>query len=168
MSIFTTLHASHQAGQTFAESLLVVLASWPNFQASLLAMAYYIAVYASVYVFNDALRRLVAYFVALKTQFFSAFKWIMCVFSTQNAIHLFTLVRTIFCEMTVLLAIMTLDCWVVVRIVPCYLFLQFLVIIVWINFIFRVIWLLFFFLICIWLISHFEVHVTLQRTSWYQ
>jgi len=134
MALLSTLNTSHILSHTFSIPLLFALMIRPNFEAPGLVMTYHIAVNTGINIFSVAFSSFVAYFVAFKTQFLGAFKRIMSVLSTQNAIKLFTLVRTVTCKMSKLLAIAAFQSWVAILVIATQLGLHFFVIICRVSF----------------------------------
>lgn len=137
-------------------------------------MAHLATLLAFHYIFLSAFARLMSPLVALKAELGVAFKAVMGVLATKDAIHTAALIGTLACHMTELLAVSALDGWVELGVVAGCLVLHarekvivaHLIIIFVLNqwHLFHLSF-LFHLVFFVWVDVAPEVHITLDRTA---
>lgn len=129
MAAFTTLRAAHVVFHPVGETGFLPLAigvQMPNLQASVVNMACHIALLAHINILGVAHRGHMPHLVALKTQLFRAFKRVVSVLATQDAVEALALIWAISAKMTKEFTIPTFNGWVLLGIITRYLSFQLL------------------------------------------
>lgn len=127
MSLFFALNASHVFGMILwvsAQLFLMILT--PNFETSLLFVTRHLTLFTHSYICTVTLRCLMAHTITFKTQFFGTFKWIVAIFTTEDAIETNALIGTILLEVTELFTVATFKCGVIIEVVPSNLWFKLL------------------------------------------
>ena len=177
MTLLSTLCTPHKLSVLLVVSGLLalrIIVQMPNFEASVVAVPRHITLLTHGHILWIAHGSQVAYFIALKAEFFRALEWVVSVLAAKDAVEALALIRTVSLEVTKLFAVAALDSWVFICKVTRYLSFQLL------KFVFLRIWLFsntqFFHFtifdlviyICYWCFTKllFKILVALKGTTW--